>query len=410
MMSAAANFLRRGALIIAGARQRCTRHTLKVGRGPERPPVAPDGRAIAITAIAVLLTMAAAPYLAGAAVVTSPVAAKYFDHAFEPDQIVTAGGGIWLVGSGSRGINYGTGCRLGRLNPESMRVSTYRIPRCGFNVTAGNSYIFLETWVISSQMYQIHIERFSTDTHTATLFPTVSAALCVCSAIAHTQLAYADGSLWFYVVPDSSNAPEVLQLSASTGAIEHSYLSVPQIGGTEPFIVGVPGYIWLAGGPGGGTDFERIDVATDAVRPVELPGRDASVYDVIAAKGQLYFLYLASRRGGGSSNSYTNHLGHLNPNGVPVAESPNEQVGDWLVALSGRLFSVGASNTCPSGAHVWGIDEVTLRTAPIANLRQPGGTACLGEVDFRPVAAINGAVFYLYIDAAESVLYRVPVS
>jgi hypothetical protein len=367
-------------------------------------------RVMAAAVIAVVLTMIAASYPAGAAVLTAPVTTKHFDGAFQPDQVVAAGGAIWLVGAGPRGVNYGTGCRLGRLNPDSMRVATYRIPQCGFNVTAGDGAIFLETWVVSSQMYQIHIERFSTSTHATTVFPTVSAALCLCSAIAHTQLAYADGSLWFYAVPDSSNGPEVLQLSASTGAVEHAYLSVPEIGGTEPFVTGAPGYLWLAGGPGSGANFVRIDVHTDAVRSVKLPGRVASVYDVLAVQGQLYFLYLASRGGTGSSSSYTSHLGHLSSSGVLVAESPNEQVGSWLVNLPGRLFSVGAGSTCPSGAHAWSIDEETLQATSVANLPPPGGNPCLGGGDFRPVAAVSGALFYLYINSPESVLYRVMVS
>jgi hypothetical protein len=361
-------------------------------------------------AIAVLLTVTAPPSLAGASVGTAPVTTKQFDGTFQPDQVVGAAGAIWLVGAGPGGADYGTGCRLGRLNPESMRLTTYGIPECGFNVTAGDGSIFLETWVASSDQYQIHIERFSTAAHTATVFPTVSAALCVCSAIAHTQLAYADGSLWFYAVPDSSNGPEVLRLSPASGVVEHAYLSVPQIGGTEPFIAGTPGYVWLAGGPGSGADFARIDVATDAVLPVEPPGPLASVYDVIAQGDQLYFLYLAGNGGTGSSNSYTRHLGHLGPTGVLVAESPSEQVGGSLAALSGRLFSVGVGGTCSSGAHAWSIDEATLRATRVANLVPPGGNPCLGAGDFRPVAVAGGALFYLYSNSAESALYRVPAS
>jgi streptogramin lyase len=361
-------------------------------------------------AIAVLLTVTAAPSLAGASAGTAPVTTKQFHGAFQPDQVVGAAGAIWLVGAGPGGDDYGAGCRLGRLNPESMRVTTYRIPECGFNVTAGDGSIFLETWVVSSDQYQIHIERFSTAAHTATVFPTVSAALCVCSAIAHTQLAYADGSLWFYVVPDSSNGPEVLQLSPASGVVEHVYLSVPQIGGTEPFIAGTPGYVWLAGGPGSGPDFARIDVATDAVLAVQPPGPLASVYEVIAVGDQLYFLYLSSNGDAGAANSYTSHLGHLGPNGVLVAESPSEQVGGWLAALAGRLYSAGVGSTCSSGAHAWSIDETTLRATRVANLAPSGGNPCLGADDFRPVAVADGALFYLDSNSTESVLYRVAAS
>ncbi len=180
-----------------------------------------------------------------------------------------------------------------------MALTSYPLSACGFNVTAGPGAIFLETTVASvkSETYAIHIERFSTSTHVSTVFGTVSATMVLGSDIAHTQLAYLAGSLWFYAW--FNGRAEVLELSTGTGAVERVFRSVPQIGGTEPIIVGTPGYVWLAGGAGSGADFLRIDVRSGASRTVEFPGRFASVYELASSGGSLSssgFLYLGYRR------------------------------------------------------------------------------------------------------------------
>jgi len=205
------------------------------------------------------------------------VATKHFTGAFQPDQLVTTDGEVWLVSSENGAAN---GCRIGRLRTKTLALTSYALSTCGLNVTAGPGAIFLETAVanVKSETYAIHIERFSTSSHVSTVYPTVSATMFLGSDIAHTQLAYVGGSLWFYAwLPAGA---EVLELSSATGAVERVFRSVPQIGGAEPIITGAGGQVWLAGGAGSGADFLRIDVRSGARRVVQLPGRYASVYNL----------------------------------------------------------------------------------------------------------------------------------
>jgi len=328
------------------------------------------------------------------------VTSRSFGAAFSPGQVVASDGHVWLVSSGN---GNSAGCRIGLLSPGTMALTTYSLPACGTNVVAGTGAIFLEVPVadVKSQTYAVHIERFSTSTHASTVFGTVSATMSLGSDIAHTQLAYADASLWLHAY--QRGAPQVLQLSPSTGAVERRYSSVPEIGGTEPLITGAQGYVWLAGGAGSGADFLRVDVSNGATRAFQLPGRYASVYDLAWASGRLFYLYLdypaASSPAG---TALTSHVGRWSPSSGQPARSPSEGVGTWLVPLGTALYSAGPSSSCTAASlTVWRVDEQTLRTSVVAHLRPPGNP-CAGE-GFRSVAAEGKSIFVL----SGSALYRV---
>jgi len=264
----------------------------------------------------------------------------------------------------------------------------------------------LETTVanVKSQTYAIHIERFSTSSYVSKVFANVSATMFLGSDIAHTQLAYVDGSLWFYAwLPAGA---EVLELSTKTGAVERVFRSVPQIGGAEPIITGAPGQVWLAGGAGSGADFLRIDVRSGRSRAVRLPGKFASVYDLASVGGSLFLLYLVYPSTTASAGAaLTSHVGRFKANGELLKVSPNEKLGTWLVPLSARLFSVGPGSSCTPPALVWRVDEQTLRTSVIAKLSPPGGP-CAGETGFRAVGAAGNSIFVLFGGPPAS-LYRV---
>jgi hypothetical protein len=272
------------------------------------------------------------------------------------------------------------------------------------NVTAGDGALYLETAVADekSQTYAVHIERFSTATHASTVYPAVSATLFLGSDIAHTQLGYFGGSLWLYA---QRGSPEVLQLSASTGAVEHKYSSVPALGGGEPLLAGTSGYVWLAGGAGTGADFVRVSISSGVASAVRLAGNFASVYDMAGLGGQLYFLYLKRGTRPGAQ-PLENFIGRLAANGAAVRMSPEEAVGTALVDDAGQIFSVGPGNTCTGGLPVWRVDGHTLRTALIATLGPPGNP-CLGDEGDRPAAAAGGSVFVLYSAGHGAVLYGV---
>ncbi len=331
---------------------------------------------------------------------TAQVTSKSFNAAFAPDQVLGVDGQVWLV---SPGDGNGTGCEVGRVASTTMALTTYPLSACGMNVTAGPGALYLEVPIaeVKSQTYAVHIERFSTSAHTSTLFGRVSATMFLGSGIAHTQLAYADGSLWFYA--NERGVPEVLQLSSSTGVVERSFGSVPQIGGTEPLIAATPGYVWLAGGAGSGATFLRIDVHDGATRAVQLPGRYASVYDLVWADGRLFLTYLAYPPATSpEGTALTKHLGHFGPSGGQLARSPSEDMGTWLVPLGGALFSVGPSGSCAGPSlPIWRVDEQSLRTTAVAELR-PAGGPCAGQGP-RAVAVAGNSIFLL----SGSVLYWV---
>jgi hypothetical protein len=331
------------------------------------------------------------------------VATKYFRGAFQPDQVVTTDGQVWLV---SPGGSSGNGCRIGRLRVKTLALKSYPISTCGLNVTAGPGAIFLETTVanVKSETYAIHIERFSTSSHVSTVFPTVSATMFLGSDIAHTQLAYVDGSLWFYAwLPTGA---EVLELSSETGAVERVFRSVPQIGGAEPIITGAGGQVWLAGGAGSGADFLRIDVRSGASRVVKLPGRYASVYNLASVGASLFLLYLVYPSTTASPGAaLPSHVARFNAVGKLEGVSPDEQVGAWLVPLGGRLFAVGPRNSCTGPVLVQEVNELTLRTSVMARLSPPGGT-CGGDSGVGSVGAAGNRIFFLSA-GSPATLYRV---
>ncbi len=96
---------------------------------------------------------------------------------------------------------------------------------------------------------------------------------------------------------------------------------------------------------------------------------------------------------------------HFNANGELLKVSPNEQLGTWLVPLSGSMFSVGPGGSCAPPVLVWRVDEQTLRTGVVARLWPPGNP-CLGESSFRAVGAAGHSIFVLFSGPAAS-LYRV---
>ncbi len=338
------------------------------------------------------------------------VTTRSFSEPFVPNEVLAANGSIWLAAQGPN--DQGTGCRIGRLNPTTMAVATYPLVACGFNASAGEGNIFLETTTAdtATQTYAIHVERFSISTDVATVLPVVSASVFLGSAIAHTQLQFADGSLWLYAAIESDSGrvqTRILQLSPETGAVEHTYPSVPEIGGIEPFVVaGSHGYVWFSGGPGSAPNLLHIDARTGAARSVQFPIANTSIFDVASKGDELYVMYLTAAQGSRAGASI--HVARLNASGRMAARSPHEPLGTWLVADGGGLFSVGPSATCSAPVHVWRVDPATLRTNQIASLGLTGtATPCDNNVLSDGVAGADRSLFYLFEGDGEAFLYRV---
>ncbi len=329
------------------------------------------------------------------------VTTKYFKGAFQPNELVTTNGEVWLVTAGN---SNGTGCRIGRMRTSTLLVTSYPLATCGFNVTAGPGAIYLETTVsdVKSETYAVHIERFSTSSHVSTVYSTVSATMFLGSDIGHTQLAYVDGFLWFYAwLPQGA---EVLELSSRTGAVERAFRSVPQIGGAEPIITGARGQVWLAGGAGSGADFLRIDVKSGTSRVVRLPGSYASVYNLASVGTSLFLLYLVYPSSASAGPRLPSHVARFNTKGELQRVSPDEQVGTSLVPLLGNLFAVGPASSCKAPVLAQQVNELTLQTSVIAKLSPPGDP-CVGQEADRSVGAAGHSIFVLFASTPES-LYR----
>lgn len=322
------------------------------------------------------------------------VADRSFSGAFVPDEVIAANRAAWLVDSESGG-----GCRVARLDTATLSTVSYRLASCGDDLTAGDGALFLQvaTAVKHDQTYAIHIERFSTSTHRATLLATVSATMALGSGIAHTRLAYADGSLWYYYPADGT--PVVARLSPATGAVERIYRSVPAIGGTQPVIVSTPADVWFTGGGGSGSEILAINARTGAARTLRPSIGSVSDYAATTLDGDVYLAYL---RGG---RNLTMHLAHLSPSGVLLRRSGPEPVGTWLATAGGNLLSVGPSASCSAGFPIRRVDPATLRMTPLTTLPVPG-SACEDGGESAP-AAVGDQLLVLYSEPGTATVYRV---
>lgn len=339
------------------------------------------------------------------------IASITLEGAVQPDQVVAADGQLWLVTSG-RGLgDPGAACDIARADPVRLVTVSFALPACGINATAGDGAVFLETAFadVAAGTYDIRIERFDTTAHSAVVFAAVSATVFLGSAIAHTQLAFASGSLWLYVdTPGPDGHPEVAQLSAHNGAPVRTFDDVPPIGGTEPIISGAGPYVWLAGGAGVGGPLLRIDVTTGATRRFLLARRDISLFGLLAGTRRVFFLYLSaapSPRGRASA-----HVGRIALDGTGLSNSPAEPIGDQLVVDGATLLSAGTGTTCGNGVRVWRVDPVTLRSTRIARVPLSAGNPCLTSIDRPATAVVGRSLFYLASSSTESVLSRITPS
>ncbi len=330
------------------------------------------------------------------------ITTKSFGGAFVPDEVVTADGAGWLLDT--RLTGGGTpvaGCRVARLDLATLSVLSYPLPVCGTVATAGDGALYMQTAAVSKgQTYAIRIERFSTTTHRAQLLPAVSATIPVGSGIAHTQLAYVDGSLWLYYLTGAESV--VVQLSPATGAVLRTYHSVPSIGGTHPIIVGVRADVWFAGGAGSGASFLRVNSRTGAARAFHLDRDYGSVYAMDAIPGQLYFAYLVP-------GQPATHLARLSSDGILVGNSGPEPVGSWLVAAGGEIFGVGPSSGCSvDNLALRRVDMTTLRSTPLTSVRLPA-PACAGETGPDLTASSGDSILVLYTTEPTATVYRFAV-
>lgn len=206
-----------------------------------------------------------------------------FPGPFLTQDVVASGGKIWLVGAVAS-IAANT-CAVERVDPTTLRTTTYPLAACGGYVAVGGGMIFLVVarYVTGTNNEELHIESFDTATGRSTVMTPVVTAGQIGSGFAHMAFTYGDGSLWLY--------PWITQLwriSPSTGAVVDTLSGVPEAGGGQPAVMVDSAGIWLAEGPGGGPVISRIPPGSRTPIQVYSAGIGGSILWLAALNGRVW--------------------------------------------------------------------------------------------------------------------------
>jgi len=328
------------------------------------------------------------------------VRSRSFPGPFLPQQIVSTGGSLWVLGTmGSTDPNR---CAVERLDPETLRGPTYPLPECGPYLAAGDSHLYVVAvrYVAGSNGEDLHLETVDTTTGQTTLDPSVITTV-VGSGLAHMAFAYGLGSLWL----DSWN-DQLWRISASTGAVTGSVSERSVTSGGHPSIVATRSGVWLAEGPGGGPTLKRLVPGSKAPSTVFVAPGSASILWLAATPGRVWADVATYADEG---RTVRTRLLAFGSSGRMVLETPPEGLGSSLVAGSGHtLWTVGAGTTCAGPQRLWRVDGTTGRSVAVTTLRSPI-EPCLTEGGSQ-LAVAGGFVFVLDATGAASpagVLYRI---
>jgi hypothetical protein len=324
---------------------------------------------------------------------------------FSPSQITTAGGMVWLVGSVPSSID-SSRCALESVNPTTMRRQLYPGPACGPNVAVGANQIYLTdvTYVGDSNDEQIQIERFNTVTRRATVLAPVDMTLAG-SSIAHTSMIYDDGSLWLwgYGAPGGpgTGRDEVVQISASSGAVLRTIRGVPDIGGIQPSMVVADGSLWLSGGAGGGPTVERITPTASAPTVVYTTPSNSSVLWLAAVGTRIWAEEVTAGPDPGT------HLVVLSADGHQIlGTTPSHQnfAETAAVGTGSQLWAIGAGESCSGPLQLWRINATTGEAKSVLTLLS-SGEPC----DANARVAVSGQRVFALVSGTptRTVLYRV---
>jgi hypothetical protein len=331
-----------------------------------------------------------------------------FPGPFVPQQVVSEGGRIWLLGS-TNPSRY-TDCALEEVNPSTLTAETFPLPQCADDIAPGNGQLFLltDTFVPgTAATRELRIEVFDTSRHRATVLAPVDLTM-IGSAIAHQALAYGDGVLWLYG-HNGTGGTTVVQISPSTGAVLASTSAVPVIGGVFPSVVANAGGLWLAGGPAGSPYIELI--RPGATTPTEIDVGPSSQTSIpwLAGIGNLLWADVEAV-GGGPTPTVAFHLLAFDTSGKQTISSPVEQTGYFPVVptSNSELWTVRA--TCNGPQELVAVSGRTGVSHVATNLKSPINP-CLYGANGSQLASVGRSVFVLDpTDAGgSSVLFRVEV-
>jgi hypothetical protein len=322
---------------------------------------------------------------------------------FSPQQMVSANGKVWLIGTVTSGTN-SLSCALEEVNPTSLQRHLYPVPGCGPDAAVHGQEIYLTSvsYPKDSNNEQIRIERFDTATKRATVLAPLDMTLGG-SSIAHTAMTYGAGSLWLwgYAIGTGNT---VAQISPSTGTLVRTITGVPNIGGIQPSMVVAGGGLWLAGGPGGSGTIERV---TPTSQPsVVYTAPPESTVQWVAASGTRVWAEIISFQDEGKT--VTMHLVTLNANGpkvVLVAPSWPFSLIAAPASSNTLMWAVGVEgSSCRTPLQLLRIDGTTGAGRPVLTLRTTGAP-CTAE---SAVTVSGPSVFVMVARSSTStVLYRV---
>jgi hypothetical protein len=339
---------------------------------------------------------------------TLHVSTLRFPGPFVPQQIVSEGGRIWLLGS-TKPQRF-TDCAIEELNPSTLSTRSFPLPACAADLVAGNGRLFLltDTFVPhTAATRQLRIEVFDTSSHRAQVLAPVDMTM-IGSAIAHQALAYGDGFLWLYG-PTSAGKTEVVQISPSTGMALTATSAVPSIGGVFPAVVANAAGLWLAGGPAGGPDLELIRHGSSTPAQIYSGPYPQTSVQWIVGIGKLVWAEVATY-GSGPTPTVTLRLLAFDTSGKQRISSPLEETGDFpLVATANSvLWTVGVGGGCNGSQDLVVISGQTGTSHVAASLKSPL-RPCLYGANGSQLASVDRSVFVL--DPTDSIggslLFRV---
>jgi hypothetical protein len=306
-----------------------------------------------------------------------------FARSFVPQQVVTASGKIWVLGS----MATDGSCALAEVEPVSLATTTFALPACGSYITVGGGKIFLADGVFTqaTDSDAFHIESFDTTTHESTVMDPVDITTTG-TGYAHMDMTYGAGSLW--LAPWSNH---VLEISTTTGAVVRSISGEPVSNGGHPILAGGAGGLWSAPGVGGPEVIDRLAPPSSTPVPVFTGSAPGGVWFLTVVDGRVWAEVADSRDEG---RHFVTGLVALDASGRTVLQVPFHQLGQWAIVGSGDdLWALTAGAGCTGRQRLWRIDgrsgrsTVTTFSSPVV--------PCPVPYESDQLAAVGGNVFVL---------------
>ncbi len=338
--------------------------------------------------------------------------ALHLPGSFVAQEVAAAAGKVWVLGYTAPDDN--TDCALEEVTPATMASSRFALPACATYMAAGDGRLFLvaEASSAPNNVRAYHIEVFDPSTHLAQVLAPV-VLRNVGSAIAHMGFTYGDGALWLYGYSYPVAEPAIVRISPTSGAVEATTSSVPQIGGIFPAVAADSAGTWLGGGPGGapGVEWLRPGAGSGTTAYTDPADENSSVLWLSAVDGRVWAGIADYRSSNGPGRiSVTTHLVALRPDGSVAFTSPAESTSDTPVVATGggaRIWGLAVGGACGGLERLVQIDPASGRVRGAISL-QTAPNGCDAGGGGLQLAAVDQDVFALVPagPGGTSVLYR----